>query len=266
MNIDKVNKIITINKEDISSKYIGNIARLNEKPFWDKNGKYIGIVNRKDGYANFIIIDTLENLKEYKLEINVKHVIMYNDDTFELYESNTYLIKNIYNIYQINFGCLNPEKSVEKLINNLELKNIKMAEIGIRYCSTALYNVQNINQIISYDLYEIEHMFCENARKIFKNDNHIHVFEGPANETLKNVDKNIIYDFIFYDCTHHYESDKIIVEEMKKHINNKTVVCFHDYNISEVRKLVHEFADLKLCRVYAIDKHNIVKIFDDNVD
>ena len=264
---DDKNKIIILEFNDCAN--VSRIIKSNKDSIkYDKNGHYIlNIYTNRNDYKYECLFD-LNDIIEYSIQIMFKHYIFYdvNGGYIEMYNENTIhnikeLIDN--NFCYIDFSCTTPEVLVAKLINDLNLTDINIAELGVKYGETTIYNINNIHgNIKSYSLFEREKFFCNFLEKNIKYDNLI-VYKGLAQDNLRQLDDSIIYDFVFFDCSHKYENDKLILEQLKKHINENTVVCFHDYDFKDIEKLVTEFKEEKLCKIYAIyNGEKIIKILD----
>lgn len=237
------------------------ITYIDELIYIKNNELIIGKKDKSRQYCHYNLGD-INKFDNYTLFINVRHVLEFENDFEIVKEANHYNLNDLYDkqLLCIKCGCLYPNDGVIKLMSDLKLENINMAEIGIRYSITSEDILNKFNNTIKrYDLYDVVHVCCEHARNIFKYDNRINVFEGSADESFKKLDENIIYNFVYFDASHHYEIDIKILDELIKHIDKNTIICFDDYDVKDVNKLVNEFVDKKLCIVYTLTKNQINK-------
>ncbi len=256
MIIDDKNKKIIINKNSpVREIYFND----NLSYMWRKND-----TDRID-----VNLGSILNYLNYKIKFE-RIYLLKDNNTYNIFnDNNEYIINDLINknIKTIIFNCLEPNIEVEELANRLKLDNISMAEIGFKFLVTTKYLLSKLN-IKYYDLYDVDNFACENARKYFNNDKRINIYEGYANDMLLTNDH--IYDYVFFDCTHRYISDSIIIKELIPHLTKDSVIIFHDYTMPECHRVIDEFGSKHICRTYAINNINaldkargdIIKIWD----
>lgn len=184
----------------------------------------------------------------YKIDKNIiktinplatPYIIQTNDNKLSFgYEKNID-VNNLYNVRRItllNLTC--------KIHNYMYLlkDNFKYAEIGVKYGATALsiLNYAKANKLnIQIDLFEKNQYHCDLLKDIIKNEN-INMYCGDASKTLN--ESNDKYDFVFFDASHHYKIDYLILQSLIPHLKPSSIIIFDDYNSKEdVKKLVDEF-------------------------
>ena len=245
MLIDTISKTITITSIYEYVSISKNVLRYHKKI---KNKYNVFEMNDIKTFCNYQLVVIFPHVLEYENYIEV-------NDT----ESKIYLISDLYknNLKALRCQCVYPNDDVINFIEQLNSSNIRLAEIGIRYCITSKKLINKLNsKINNYDLFEKNLMYANRAKEIFKDNNKINVYEGDASVSLKNLNKNIIYDFVHFDASHVYDIDKQILNELENHINKNTIIWFDDYNINDVKILTNEFNKKSLCISYVWDSNN----------
>lgn len=244
MIIDTFNKTITITS---IYEYISisdeNILRYHKKI----NNKY-NVFNLDDIkiFYNYQLIITLPHVLEYENIINVEN----NSKIYNISDLHKIKLKNI------KCSCTYPNDELINFIESLNIYDICLAEIGIRYSITSKKLINKLNdRIQKYDLFEKITKYANYAKEIFNDNDKINVYEGDASISLSELDTNIIYNFVYFDASHLYDIDKQILNELEKHINQDTIIWFDDYDIDDVYKLANEFKEKNICTAYGYD-HN----------
>ena len=168
------------------------------------------------------------------------YIIQTNDNKLSFgYEKNIEVNKlyNVRRITRLNLVC--------KIYNYIYLlkDNYKYAERGVKYGATTLSVLNYIkrnNLNIQIDLFEKNKNCCDLLKDTFKDEKNINIFCGDASKTLnESKDK---YDFVFFDASHHYKIDNLILQSLIPHLKPSSIIIFDDYNSREdVKRLVDEF-------------------------
>ncbi len=191
--------------------------------------------------------------KEWDDTIQVKraHVAVTVEDKCLLREEGDckYLTKDIQNITFSNIEG-HPEK-IKHFIEYLYCKKnqkISVAEIGVKFGSTALDVLNLQDELISeYHGYEISESRSALIKERLKDFTNFKLITGDAAVTLKK--NNFKYDFVFFDASHHYNSDMPILEELKNHLNDDSIIFVDDYEMPDVKRCLEEFVKSGLYRV-----------------
>ena len=191
--------------------------------------------------------------KEWEDMILVKrpHVALTAEDKCFLREEedSKYFTKDIRNITFSNIEG-HPEK-IKHLIEYLYSENnkkISLAEIGVKFGSTSFEILNLLNHLISeYHGYELDEARCGLIKERLKDFPSFKVFSGDASLALKQ--NNFKYDFVFFDASHHYNIDMPILEELKNHLKDGSIIFFDDFEIPDVKRCVEEFVQSGLYRV-----------------
>lgn len=246
-----------INKEYLDLKQYGKLFRgLKVSPY------NVTIIYRKDQNKNYerdIIYDVNDNLNFVIDHNHVISALTKNDEKIYLfgYTGDEYSIKDIrskYTTFYINTSGSNGIHHVVRILKEHKLDNFNMAEVGVQYGSTAQLVIDNFN-IKQYDMYDFQ---CDLLRSRFGRYDFVNIIEGNAINTMHN--NNTIYDAVFYDCSHRYDIDIKILRRLLIHLNNHSIVIFHDYDMTEVRRAIEEFCTIFNGTVYALDKNKVLKL------
>ena len=171
--------------------------------------------------------------------LKTPYIIQTNDNKFSFCYDANIDVNNLYNVRRITLLNLN-----SKIHNYMYLlkDNFKYAEIGVRYGATALsiLNYAKTNKLnIQIDLFEKNPYHCDLLKDTIKNEN-VNIYCGDASKTLNEL--NDKYDFVFFDASHHYKIDYLILQSLIPHLKSSSIIIFDDYNSKEdVKKLVDEF-------------------------
>lgn len=228
--------------------------------------KYLRIIYRESQNDEFKsdIISGEECYRKY-IKINHNHIITakkYNEKKLTYIFGNAndeYLINDIWKTYEtfnLNLSGANGNMKVVRIINELGLTNFNMAEIGVQYGSTTQLVLDNC-KVKKYDLYD--QVKIDLLKDRFGKYDFVRIIEGNAEEML-DVVNDIVYNVVFYDCSHRYEIDIKIVKKLLHHLNKRSVVIFHDYDMIEVRKMIEEFCTMFDGTVYALDGNKVLKL------
>jgi len=158
---------------------------------------------------------------------------------------------------QICTCCIEPK--IASFISNEELiKYNSIAEIGCRYGSSSLYLVNNCNNKAKVYLYEKEKLYCDLIEQRLGNSNNYEIYIGDASSSLSFND--ILFDLVFFDASHHLSTDEYIINQLYRHINEKTLVIFDDYDRPEVKELIKIFNQNANCYIRYKDGNDIITI------
>ena len=147
---------------------------------------------------------------------------------------------------QICTCCIKPK--ITRFISKEELsKYNSIAEIGCRYGSSSLYLVNNCNNKAKVYLYEKEKLYCDLIQKRLGNSNNYEIYVGDASSSL--CFNDIVFDLVFFDASHHLNTDLLIANQLYKHINEKTLVIFDDYDRPEIKELIEIFSNNANCYI-----------------
>ena len=218
--------------------------------------------NNQNKYIKYKL-DDINIFFDYMLYVNIPHVLEYENNVNIIYESNKYNIYDLYtkNIKSIKCGCIGPNYLVTDFIKKLNLNNIHLAEIGIRYSSTSKNIINELNDIIKqYDLFEHNIAYINYAKQLFNDNNKIKIYGNEADISLNNLPAEVIYDFVYFDASHKYDIDKKILNSLISHINKNSIILFDDYNIKDIYILVNDFVKQNICDTYIINNGEIIKL------
>ena len=191
--------------------------------------------------------------KEWDDMIFVKrpHVALTSEDKCILKKegNSKYLTKSIQNITFSNIEG-HPEK-IKYFIEYLYRKNnkkISVAEIGVKFGSTAFETLNLLNDFISeYHGYEIDEARCELISERLEDFKNFKLIAGDAAVTMPQ--NNFEYDFVFFDASHHYNNDMPILKELKNHLTKDSIIFIDDFDIPDVKRCIEEFVQDGLYRV-----------------
>lgn len=166
-------------------------------------------------------------------------------------------IRSKYSSFVANCSGANGISRVWRILKENELSDFIMAEIGVQYGSTAQSVIDNL-KVSRYDMFENIHTNLLHQR--FQDYEFVNIIDGDATDRLNDLD-DVIYDAVFFDCTHKYDSDIKILENLIKHLDSHSIVIFHDYDMDSVRKAIEEFCMMFDGTVYALsDKQGTLKL------
>jgi len=185
--------------------------------------------------SNSIIISNHSDFK--KQEIIQTNEIMFNGPHIKFVDKKPIFINEPRTYtYEPNtiFSNINIKPSINKYIKNIKKFN-KIAEIGGRYGSSSIWILDNMNEDAYLDIYEVDKDYADIIKDRLKDYNNYDLIYGDARETIK---QDVIYDLIFFDCSHIFDIDKVIFDKLKNNIDENTIIIFDDYFMPDVRKLV----------------------------
>lgn len=218
----------------------GNI--YNQLKFYDGKVTYLkgcNIVHEEFGVSNLVI--------------KRPHVLIDHDcyrKPLELvsedrsYTDNTRLI----------FNCSSGDK---KLLPFLEKTDKIVAEIGIKFGATTKLITESFPNIDQYYCFERRPEYCEFLKKTLS-DSRIILMEGNAADTLKMVD--VKFDFVYFDASHNYEIDSLILTSLIPKLKDSTKIVFDDYNIPDIRRLCDEFVLNAINPVWVFEDDNVMRL------
>lgn len=229
---------------EITKEYIRIMYRLSQNENFINDFLPIEFVQGKKFVLNrnHIIILYVNNEKQYRFGNTGTE---YDIDDFSCYEKAT-------------FACsgANGIQKVARIIKEHGLENFTIAEIAGQYGSTSQLVIDQ-HKVKRYDIYDFAHI--DLLRQRFAKYDFVNIIEGDALETLDTIDP-IIYDVVFYDCSHSYDTDIKIVRKLLKHIDSHSIVIFHDYDMDQVRKMIEEFCEMFDGTVYGLLPNEIIKL------
>lgn len=240
--IDKEKKVIVIPKDSpVREIYISSTLSY----MWRENEteKRKVVIGGMSGFMDYTIISERIHLLKTKESFTI-----HNDCG----EYPIWLLRKS-GVIAIVYNCLEPNIEVAELAKRLSLRDIAMAEIGFKFFVTTIYLLSALD-IKSYDMYDCNHFVCRQARRVFAGDGRVEIYEGRADEMLKTHEKT--YDYVFFDCTHRYDTDYVIIKELIPHLRKDSIVIFHDYTMLECHALIDDFASWGVCETYAINNIN----------
>lgn len=204
----------------------------------------------------------IEHVRGYNFIIPRNHIIIIiNGDKTEYRFGSTgaeYNVEDFMSYDQVTFTCTgaNGIQQVPRIIKEHGLENFTMAEIAGQYGSTSQAIIDQ-HKLKRFDIYEFNHI--EMLKQRFDKYNFINIIEGDALETLDMIDP-VIYDVVFYDCSHNYDTDIHIVRKLLNHLDSHSIVIFHDYDMDQVRKMIEEFCEMFDGTVYGLLPKQTIKL------
>ena len=185
-------------------------------------------------------------VKTDSVTVETEHVYIKDNISYFIPHRMTYYFEpNV----QITNLCIYPQ--ISKYVNIEEISTYhSIAEIGVRYGSSAKWIIENSKELEVFDLYECNSNYVEIIKQRLLNYKTYSVYEGDASVTL-GVNSHV-YDLVFFDCSHVFDIDIRILNQLKPHISSNTTLIFDDFYLPDVKRLVNEAKKINCNMIYKV--------------